>query len=258
MNNKGFFFTAVAVLAAAMFSTTIVSCKKDKSPEPEPQDTTPVVITCTTVIESGCLDDWQNHTEGDYTYYEPAGNFLRTLNMLSALPPEIGGPGPVTTEKTTDAYSGTYAAKLVSKNFCPSQNSCIFIPGLLGATVLDIPGQTIRLGKPYTDKPLRFTGFYRYYPVAGDSALIEVLLTKYNTSLGKRDTVAITKNILKNEVSTYTAFDYSLNYLNPGLTPDTVTILCVSSAGINFSSLTQCQGQPGSILYIDDIDFIMP
>ena len=255
-----FRFSKAVLIASLVFSAALViapGCKKDKDPEPEPQDTTPVVVPCNTSLTGGCLDNWTDYTEGDYTYYEPDGGFLYTLNLLSALPPEIGGPGPVTTEKTTEYYSGTMAAKLVSKNFCPS-TSCIFIPGMLGSTTLDIPHQTIHLGKPYTQKPLRFKGFYKYAPVAGDSALIEVLLTRYNTALGKRDTVAITKNIIKATVTEYTAFDYTLTYLNNSLTPDTATVLLVSSAGINFTNLTECVGQPGSIMYVDEIDFVLP
>jgi hypothetical protein len=251
MMNKRWAIVIFAVITAAFSIQS--GCKKETTPpvdEPDP------VVTCTANITGGCFDEWKDITTGVYPYYEPAGDFLKTLNLLASLPPEIGGPGPVTTEKTTDSYSGAMAAKLISKVFSPQQGTNIFLPGLVASSELNIPAQTIDLGKPYTGRPVSFKGYYKYFPVSGDSALIEVLLTKYNTSLHKRDTIAITKNIIKNTVSSYTLFDYALTYHSTD-TPDTAVILLVSSAGINFQNLQGCTGQIGSTMYVDEIYFGM-
>lgn len=244
------------ILAFAIITAVISiqsGCKKDKEP---PVDQPDPPVTCTLNITGGCLDEWKDITTGVYPYYEPSGDYLKTLNLLASLPPEIGGPGPVTTEKTTESYSGAMAAKLISKVFSPQQGTNIFLPGLVATSELDIPNQTIDLGKPYTGRPVSFKGYYKYFPVSGDSALIEVLLTKYNTSLHKRDTIAITKNIITNTVSSYTLFDYPLTYHSTA-NPDTAVILLVSSAGINFQNLQGCTGQIGSIMFVDEISFGM-
>ncbi|NVO01248.1 MAG: PCMD domain-containing protein [Bacteroidetes bacterium] len=237
----------------------ISSCKKDPEPEPIPEP--PPVLTCNLNITGGCLDQWANVDDGyGNVWMEPVGGFLGTLNQLYSLPASLGGPGPLTVDSTIDKYSGIYAAKLTTKMFSPTGTNNILIPGLLGAANLDIANQTIHIGKPYTQKPTSFQGYFKYAPVNGDSALIEVYIHKYNVALHKRDTIGYVRKTYNTTVSNYTAFNLALNY-NPAyasLTPDSVSILMVSSAGINLNSLQNCVGQVGSTLWIDEVSFILP
>ncbi|HOV11832.1 MAG TPA: hypothetical protein PLL90_08715, partial [Bacteroidales bacterium] len=106
-------------------------------------------------------------------------------------------------------------------------------------------------------KPLKFRGYYKYAPVGGDSALVSVLLSKYNPALGKRDTIGLGREIFKNVVTEYTMIDLPINYQSQE-TPDTLTLLVCSSAGIRFDDLMNCKGQVGSTMWIDEIFFIMP
>lgn len=230
-------------------------CKKDPPPEPPPVDTT---LVCNLNIPGGCLDEWFAAGQEGYSWNEPKGGFLETLNELSALPPEAGGPGPVTTIQTPESYAGPYAAKLVSTIFSPQVGTNILLPGLLGATKLDIPNQTIHLGKPYTQKPVAIHGYYRYAPVNGDSAMILVILHKFNATLAKRDTIAYMRQIYTSTVNTYTEFNLPLVYYDNTATPDSITLVMIASAALNLQSLTDCQGQAGSTMYIDEISFIMP
>lgn len=241
------------LIISISFILTASSCKKDPPDPPPPDDT----VDCQLNIPGGCMDEWVNWDDGyGFICMEPAGKFLRTLNYLTTLPSAIGGPGPQTTDSTRDSYSGKYAALLTTKTFSP-QGSPILIPGLIGTDSLDIPNGTIRLGNRYTQKPLKFQGYYKYEPVNGDSALVSVLLSKFNTLAGKRDTIALARQVYKNTVSTYTLIDLPLNYYNSD-TPDTLTLIICSSAGVKFNDLMNCEGQVGSKMWIDEISFVMP
>ena len=254
---KKYCFFIIAFLASIGFFAILPSCRPyiDYIKEEPPVD-----LQCTLNITGGCLDQWTLLDDGTGNKsFEPAGGFLRTLNYLYTLPVAAGGPGPLTSDTTPDSYSGKYAALLTTKNFSP-MGSPILIPGLVGTDSLDISAQNIRLGKPYSLKPLRFQGYYKYEPVGGDSAMVSVLLSKYNSVAGKRDTLAIARQIIKNTVQIYTLIDIPLIYDTAYIaqTPDTLTLLLCSSAGINFADLFHCKGQVGSKMWIDEISFIMP
>jgi len=221
-------------------------------------DNSNVELECPLNITGGCFDQWIMLDDGyGFKSLEPAGKFLRTLNYLYTLPEAAGGPGPLTTDSTTDSYSGKHAALLITGSFSP-MGTPIIIPGLVGTDSLDIPNATIHVGKRYTSKPLKFQGYYKYEPSGGDSALVSVLLTKYNTIASKRDTIGFGRQIIKNTVSTYTKIELPIDYYITTVTPDTLTLLICSSAGINLNDLMHCQGSVGSKMWIDEISFVMP
>ncbi|HOY32156.1 MAG TPA: PCMD domain-containing protein [Bacteroidales bacterium] len=253
MKKAPYFFVVVFLILTGCF-IILPSCRKyldDYEQEP------PVELLCTLNIRGGCFDQWVNRDDGSgFKCLEPAGDYLRTLNYLYTLPTEAGGPGPKTTFNTSDSYAGTYAALLVTGSFSP-MGSPIIIPGLVGTDSLDIPNATIRVGKPYTAKPLRFQGYYKYEPVGGDSALVSVLLSKFNSGAGKRDTIGLARQVYKNTVTTYTSIDLPFTYFSTE-TPDTLTLLICSSADIRFNDLMNCKGQVGSKFWIDEISFVMP
>jgi hypothetical protein len=246
-----------------LFAITAISflflqskCKDDPPPDDPPD--TPHVYTCTSNITDGCMDDWKIYTTPTGNYFNPMGEFLQSLNELASVPPEAGGPGPITCDTVTDCMQGLYAARLTSKNFEIMTGVNIFIPGYIGASVLDIPDQTIHLGKAYTLRPQKLMGYYKYSPVSNDSAEIQVMLTKYNTGLNKRDTISYDKIIIHNAVSAYTQIDRTLTYWDLTSAPDTLVLIMAASAGIDFNDLQGCAGQVGSTMWVDDLKFIFP
>jgi hypothetical protein len=250
-NNKALLFTAyLAMLSIVLLGS---KCKKDPDPpDPDP----PKTYTCTSNITDGCFDDWKL-TKDAYVYANPMMGNLQSLNKLAGLPPEAGGPGPVTCDTVTDCVQGTYAAMLTSKSFTVN-STVIFIPGYIGTSDLDILHQTIHLGKPYTLKPQTLHASYKYAPAGGDSAVIQVLLSKFNTGLGKRDTIAFNKIIVKNPVSSYTQLDLPISYSDTISTPDTLIVVFSASAGVKFNDLFHCTGQVGSAMWVDDLRFVFP
>lgn len=187
----------------------------------------------------------------------PADNWLGTLNSLAAVPQIAGGPGPVTVFKTTDKHSGTYAAKAVSAVF-PLGPVTIFIPGMIGTAVMDNANIRAILGKPCADwRPSHFKGYFKFEPVNGDSCSALILLSKWNSTLHKRDTIGYGKMVQRAAVSDYAQFDVPVTYKSAE-TVDSITLLIVSSAGFNLVNFMGSIGQVGSTMYVDDLTLDYP
>jgi|GEM_PF-212357 len=208
-------------------------------------------------IPNGDLETWYNVMVSPTLNYDdigtgPTDNWLATLNSLALLPPTAGGPGPVTAFKTTDKFAGTFAAKIVSEDF-PLGPVTIFIPGMIGTAVMDMAGVRALLGKPCLDcKPSSFKGYYKFEPVNGDSCAALILLSRWDPSVKKRDTIGYGQMVFRNAVNTYTQFEVPVNYTGSG-TIDTMTLLVVASAGINVINFMGSVGQVGNTMYVDEL-----
>ncbi|MCK9218563.1 MAG: T9SS type A sorting domain-containing protein [Bacteroidales bacterium] len=216
--------------------------------------------TQTSNIPNGDLESWYPVViPGTTVNYEDLGTgptdcWLTTMNALNAVPAPVG-PGPVTVFKTTDKYSGTYAAKLVSANFVMDPYD-VFIPGMLGTATLDMGGSRAILGRACEGcKPLKFKGFFKFEPVNGDSCAFVALVSKWNATTLKRDTVGYGRLFIYDTVATYDKFNVSLEYNYPtsNLVPDSMTLLIVSSGGFDVIKFMLSQGQVGSTLYVDEL-----
>jgi len=191
------------------------------------------------------MEYWKKTIQNNITYYEPSGLWA-TLNPLSKL------NGPVTVSRTNDKHSGNYAVKLESKIWgADTSAQGLLIPGLLTIGTFVTTHPWVLQGKPFTSKPYSFEGYYKYISVENDSAIIYAKLSKYNFQLNKQDTIAEAKFIIKNSVINYQLFSIKFEYYNLSLTPDTLSMVFVSSGGgQNF------EGKAGSTLFIDDIKFV--
>ena len=118
------------------------------------------------------------------------------------------------------------------------------------------PFNSVLFGVPFADRPISMIGYYQYKSVAGDTCLIEVTLTKWNTVTSQRDTLAHGK-ILDNQ--TFTSFhQFSIPFTYGSVdVPDTCSIVCLSSAYAYVKDLSETpRGQVGSTLIIDDFKMI--
>lgn len=206
-------------------------------------------------IQNGDMEEWYQVVVNDtLSYWQPGipgyPNFLTTLDTLASIAFPIG-PGPVTVERTTDKYSGTYAAKLTSKFFAAPN---VFIPGMLGTATLDMLNVRAIIGRACAGcKPIRLTGYYKSEPVNGDSCTTVILVSKWNTSTHHRDTIGFGKMVEHNVVSTYTMFDIPITYTGVSGSPDSLSILMVSSAGFSVINFMGGVGQVGSTMYVDEL-----
>lgn len=155
-----------------------------------------------------------------------------------------GTPNPygiVVVSKSTDSHSGTYAARLASKNII-----VVNVPGVMGTGAIDPLNFTINGGFPISEAYNEFNGYFKFYPKGGDSCWIFAFFTKWNTANNSRDTVGIA-NFYGGSTPAYTQFHAPIYYLLPEV-PDSALVVAITSK-------TVLAGSDSSVLYLDDLNF---
>jgi hypothetical protein len=149
--------------------------------------------------------------------------------------------------KTTEARSGNYACEMIGTKV-NNKPGGVFVPNYVGSIFV---GKQILVnsyrGFPYTYKPNKFEFWYKYKPIGIDTANAFVALTKWNTNLNKRDTIAIGNFLQSNtDSASFTKASITLNYFDTS-EPDTAIIV--------FSAITNTGDHAGSKFIIDDLEF---
>jgi hypothetical protein len=209
--------------------------------DPDPIDN-PDENPTTEVLAGGDFDNWIEFTQGELTYDKPAGDWWDGLNYLGV----IGGP--ITVEKTTDAYMGDYALRLETKAW----GEDLTIPGILASGYFDPDqpiGENLIIGKPFDKKPTHFNGYIKYQPADNDTLVIFVALTKFNSQNSVRDTIATAEFVSFENISTYTPFNIGFDY-SQNVTPDSVHVILLASV-----SGKEMKGHNGSVLFVDELSF---
>lgn len=148
----------------------------------------------------------------------------------------------------TDAHSGTYGIKLESKN------AGQLAPGIVATGTLtsnSSGGGGVTGGVPYSMRPDSFAGWYKYIPVGSDTAVLSVSFTKWNNATKMQEEVGTVKFTESKTITSYKRFAAKVNYTSSS-TPDTMVIV------LRGSGPSATLSQVGTVLYIDDIEFIMP
>jgi hypothetical protein len=183
------------------------------------------------VVPNGTLETWNN-----IILYEDPANWS-SPNQLTAI------LGITTVTKSTDASSGTYAARLEGAYIDAFQ---LNVPGAIGTGQIDATTQSFKGGFPLNGaSPAALIGYYKYAPVGADSCLMFSVLFRWDAVNNQRDTVAIAY-YSTGAVTDYTLFSAPFIPLS-GETPDSAIVIISTSKDI----LT---AQAGSTLYVDDID----
>ncbi|HNQ68711.1 MAG TPA: PCMD domain-containing protein [Bacteroidales bacterium] len=225
---KYFLIITLSILAAISF----IAC--DKDPEDPPDN------TITEALAGGDFESWITQTQGEVSFETPSGDWWDGLNYLSV----IGGP--ITATKTTDSHSGNYALKLETKWW----GEDLTVPGIMvsGYFNPDLPiGENLIIGKPFTKKPSQLKGYLKYFPADNDTLVIFLALTKYNSTLSRRDTVAKGEYVYCGIINTYTSFSVNIDYIKEE-NPDSIHLILLSSV-----SGKEMKGHAGSTLYIDGL-----
>jgi hypothetical protein len=136
--------------------------------------------------------------------------------------------GPFGSSKVDDAHSGRYAASVWNWYFYAMG---YIITGPTGAWYNDL----VRAGVPISYKPTRLTGYYRYVlgknggnSDGNDSAVVYVMLKRYNPQTMQPDTIGFVKKLL-GPTASYIPFTVDIRDYAPGVDPDSVVICFVSS-----------------------------
>ncbi|MCQ2287096.1 MAG: PCMD domain-containing protein, partial [Bacteroidales bacterium] len=208
----------------------------------------PSTLIMPSIPDGSFENDWFVPANTIHNYDEYQNDLFYTLNELSE-EPEVD---KVTTFKSTDAQDGSFALKLVTKD-C----GWIVIPGAMGTIPVDFIGyyldsNRLDLRRPFefTARPTAFEGYYKYAPVAGDSAAIEVGIYDDKTEM------AGMKFVTNDIADEWTKFSIPLTYNDEETMPNMVKIIFAASAGYNFDALEECDGRDGSALWIDHIAFL--
>jgi hypothetical protein len=148
--------------------------------------------------------------------------------------------------KAGDAYDGNFAVQLATITVLTFD-----VPGLvtLGSVVVDIISTeaSIEGGIPWTTKPAKLKGHYKYNPAEGDSCAIVAVFTKYIPQKGKRDTLGIGRFYSTEMVEEWTEFSADIHFFSAEM-PDTMNIIVSSSASL-FEPVVN------SNLWIDAVEF---
>ncbi|HPE86161.1 MAG: PCMD domain-containing protein [Bacteroidales bacterium] len=154
------------------------------------------------------------------------------------------GITPVT--RSNDAYSGDYSLRLETKSLFTA-----IVPAVatLGTITVDLVNQNAAIdgGIPYTNRPQRMEGFYKYTPQGIDSCAFIALFFKYNTELNQRDTLGHAMFFNPNAVTEWTHFSAEVNWSSTA-NPDTTNIILLSTSNV-------AQTLPGSVLLADNISY---
>ena len=202
------------------------------------------------VLPNGNLEDWYfaNHpTHAGGGFYEPGGGFFKTLNILDTIPTPPG----LTCYRCDTVYSGNYAARLITRKI---DLLGIIIPGAIGTLEINwlTLNATLGVPYPYSTRAGSLQGWYKSLPVGGDSTGAVILLSKWNTSTHKRDTIGYKRFVFYETSTDYTFFDGAIDYKDTQM-PDSITVLLLSCAGYNGNNMMACVGNVGSQAIFDDV-----
>lgn len=181
-----------------------------------------VTVTSQTV-PNGDFENWSIST----SYEEPQG--YTSFNSMMAI---LGNTAGVT--KTTDSYSGTYAAKLTTTLVQGDTTAALLTTGTF---------DKIAQGIPYTSKPDTIRLHAKHSMAPGDTAIAHFIFT-YNTNV-----IGVASIRFFDTLDTYTEFKQSVMWFTPTtVMPDSLSIL-ITSQDFQYGN-----GTPGSFLIMDNLN----
>ena len=202
-------------------------------------------------LENSGFEQWENVGTGEEEPLSWSSTKTSDNSSLNGLAPQV-------ISRTTDAHSGSYAAKLINKNvpFVNIIANGIVTNGIIHTTTnpqdsyvyTDVNSSDH--SQPFTSYPDSIVGWYKYVPQGNDVGNIQVLL---HSSYGQLPIDASTSVIALAEFdfssnSNWTRFSTPFNYYPTINNP--AYILCNISAG------DSTQAVANSELKIDDLELI--
>jgi hypothetical protein len=148
-----------------------------------------------------------------------------------------------TATKGTGGATGGGSAylKLISKTV----SGMGVMPGVAVSGMIDMTTYKPKSGFPFTQQPVKLTGSWQYMASGADAGFISVYLTKWNSTMMMRDTVAKAKQNLSGMAMSWATFNINLTYLS-STAPDSAIIVLSASGNTPVN---------GSYLYVDNLSF---
>ena len=194
-------------------------------------------------IPNQSFEVWDADTSAlQVVYWSPVG--WSTPNEFIAL---TGMADKLVVSYDLEAYTGDTCAKLESKEIS-ILTLTMTAPGTitLGKFEIDKVNFTgsVSGGIPFTHKPTKMKGYWKYSPQEADSGMAAIILTRWNADNSTRDTVGEGVLMVASEVTEWTEFEVGINYMI-NEDPDTMNVIIMSS-GI-------MEGYEGSLMLVDDL-----
>jgi len=204
------------------------------------------------ITDSSFETGWKNEVGANGPYVEYHTDFFYTLNSLFAIE-NSQGPASITAYKDGNAQHGNSCIKLVSGYIAFGED--VFLPGMVGTLDEDFVAQYLEEGREVIlskdwygyDTPRALEGWFKYHPVNGDSALIDIGFHDWSGE------VFVEKMIIKERFNNWTFFRILVPEQYWDREFSEIRVLFVASAGVNFVEMMECKGQRGSTLWIDNI-----
>lgn len=184
-------------------------------------------------IPNAGFETWMNM--GSYTMPDQWDNLNAMTSSMSTYTCMQGTPG----------NPGTSYLKLVSK----SVMGMGVMPGVAVSGTLDMTDMMNikpKSGFPFSSRPAQLTGSWQYMAMGSDAGFVSVLLTKWNSTMNMRDTVATSYQSLSGMAMSWATFTMNLTYMSTSY-PD--------SAIIFLSSSNVASPVANSYLYVDNLAF---
>lgn len=145
-----------------------------------------------------------------------------------------------TCTKGTPGFVGTGYLMLVSKTVGTN-----VAPGIAVSGLINISAMKPKSGFPYTGQPQKLTGSWQYMASGADAGFISIILTKWNSTSMKRDTIAKANQVLSGMAMSWATFNINLTYKSSAL-PDSAIIVLSASGATPVAN---------SYLYVDNLSF---
>jgi hypothetical protein len=201
------------------------------------------LLILSTILASGAFaqqlpnpsfENWTNQF-----FYEEPTNWA-TLNPIILFDAEA----PISVTKSTDAQAGSYSARIASTaaDF-EGTGTPETLPGILFNGFIDFATGAFVAGTPFNFRPDSFKGWAKYAPDAGDAFVVQATLSKWDATLGIRNTLA--EGVYFSDVATsaFTSFEFDFNYDSEDF-PDTISVFVINT--------NPEMPAPGSVLWVDD------
>lgn len=181
----------------------------------------------------------------DFTFENPFNSGFGNMNPAGWASATAVAAG--TCVQDSMHHSGTFSAKITTKNSGLSTLSGGLVPDVSGIMLTGIinPFNTnhpVITGYPFTSREDSLGFYAKYSPVGTDSAFVSVVMTKFNTTTNKRDTIGF--GIQQIGANSNFELKYCIINYNTALSPDTAIIVVSSSQLVG--------AQVGSMLWVDD------
>jgi hypothetical protein len=203
---------------------------------------TAIVIATSLFAQTPVNGGFENWTAG--TGYDNPNNWWSPNDLLVQYVVMGATVNAFSVEKSTDAHSGTYAAKVQVADIDLGGNPQVF-PGILGLT--DITEEEQESGIPFTQRPDSLYFWIKYDLQGGDSIVVAAMLTVWDAVGDSAKEVGSSGYIFTGSQSTYIQLALPFDYDHSD-TPDSLQIAVMVGQPDNGTATV------GSYAIIDDIE----